>query len=71
MRKRQLKNLGFRKRTVANLTQIRGGDLIPLPIIRTQFEGCFSLIGYYTCETGLQPTCHHSYRSCPQTEIAC
>jgi hypothetical protein len=72
MKKRSIKNLVLKKSVISNLTAITGGELISIPIIRTQFEGCWSLAGHYTCETGLQPTCDHSYRICPvQTEIAC
>ncbi|WP_340198938.1 hypothetical protein [Ascidiimonas sp. W6] len=72
MKKKILKNLILNKSTISNLNEVKGGDLIPITIIRTQFVGCLSFIGHHTCETGLQPTCDHSYRICPiTTEVDC
>ena len=65
MKKRNLKNLALKKAVISNLNNVKGGEWIPIPIIRTQFEGCWSLVGHRTCETGLHPTCDHSYRICP------
>ncbi len=72
MKKRNIKSLILKKSVISNLNRIKAGELISIPIIRTQFEGCLSLAGHYTCETGLQPTCDHSYRICPKiTEVDC
>ena len=62
--RKKLNALQFRKEKIAKLNEIKGGADFPIIIITAQ-RTCFSLVGHYTCETGLHETCDHSFRICP------
>ncbi|XLS27769.1 hypothetical protein ACJD0Z_11245 [Flavobacteriaceae bacterium M23B6Z8] len=62
--KKNLRSLRFKKKKIASLNNYKGGadlSVIPFTVQRT----CLSLIGYYTCETGLHETCDESIKVCP------
>ena len=63
--------LAFKKRTISNLNQIKGG-INDVEVIsatadtNTNLYNCTALTkNRLTCQTGLHFTCDHSYRVCP------
>lgn len=64
MKKRKsLKHLQFQKEKIANLTNLKGGVAPPIVVFTVQ-RYCLSLVGYYTCNTGLHETCDESIKIC-------
>jgi hypothetical protein len=60
---RKINSLRFQKQKIANLTKITAGADFPIVVFTVQRQ-CLSLVGYYTCETGLHDTCDESIRIC-------